>query len=157
MGKNNFIFVYLDPPKSREERRREKEAARQRKQRKKEIQEESYRIKKQYLTCKEILWLQEHENSKKISPRKLEAMVGRFLFVLAIIIICVEFAVYAIIDEPVSRLGTRIFAFALLLGIFSWVCWISSSQVHKDAKRIIADSLDQEYLDNYISKYGEIK
>ena len=157
MGKNNFIFIYMDPPKSREERRREKEAARQRKQRKKEIQDENYRIKEQYLTCKEILWLQKHENSKKISPRKLEVMIGQFLFVLAIVIICVEFAVYAITDEAVSRLGTRIFAFALFLGLCSLFFWGFSSPIHKNAKKIIAEGRAQEYIEDYVSKYGEIK
>ena len=150
MGKNNFIFVYLDPPKSREERQREKEAARQRKlqkKREKEIQKENDRIRMQLLTCKEIIWLLEHEGSNKISRRKISATISLFALLLSIIVIIASF---------VCGSG-RVLGAGIIMFVFAYPCWAQNSQVHADAKRIIADSLDQEYLDNYISKHGEIK
>lgn len=145
MGKNNYIFVYMDPPKSREERRREKEAARQRKIQKKEEKKRKRRL----LTCKEILWLLEHEDDKKASPQQIKFWGSLFISLCAPVLLVVSAEMHINV--------LMLLSFILLYN--AWKTGFSTSYfwVLKDARRIIADSLDQEYLEDYVSKYGKIE
>ena len=153
MGKNNFIFVYLDPPKSREERRREKEAARQRKLQKKkerELKEENNRIKDILLTCKEIIWLLEHKESKGLSPQQIYFIVT----LLSSLLGCWLLYTFATTRKNVLMF---IVSIALICIAQPSGFGVSPYFIHKNAKKIIKEGRAQEYINDYISKYGEIK